>query len=254
MSNMQDIVRLAGLDIALPDRTNEPEQPPEEPSIEPVSNECCSDLKYALMDIIEAYSNEYNRINLPNLKSVYDEIINNLDRILGLVLKHKPDEAKTELNNLDDSVKTTLCKKDSRFSQYIECNVTESADVLSINDTLNTPEEEKKSRIQVPTKVINDIKASLRELGTDDHLPDHETKSQYEDYIKQALENLLAYLINPDESSIKLATIYLSSLDSATKVYVPASVWNYLAVSYGSASTDSIRNILKNKGGSYGAN
>jgi hypothetical protein len=267
-----DILRLAGLDITIDPST------PKEKEIElPQINSC---IKYGLTNAIEYYNSEYDKARSENVKQVYCEIIKSLDNILGCVLQNKTDAAKELFNQLDDRVKSGLLKYDESLANFF-CGeptpyespqtttdepeskepelkiikVTESkdifpdVDVLDISDTLHDEEEEKVEEIDVPKDVITDIKLRIKELDDGNnhtytaHLSDFEVINQQYDFAKKMLENLLEYLMNPDEQSIRYATLYVSTLDSVMKSYIPISVWKFLAISYSPGST--IKDILQ---------
>ena len=267
-----DILRLAGLDITLNPST------PKEIELPQIN----SGIKYGLTNAIEYYNSECDKARSENVKQVYCEIIKSLDCILGCILQNKGDEAKALFNQLDDRVKSGLLKYDESLANFFCCDqspykspetttsepeenqenepelkiikVNESKDifpdieVLDISDTLEDDEEEKPEEIDVPKDVITDIKLRIKELDDGNnhtytaHLSDFEIKNQQYAFAKSVLENILEYLMNPDEQSIRYVTLYVSTLDSVMKSYIPISVWKFLAISYSPGST--IKDIL----------
>lgn len=139
----------------------------------------------------------------------------------------KPEESKEE-----KSEEEPKSKKSS--------NIKESQDIkiLDLSDTIYDEEEPKPKKVDVPSEVIKDIKLRIKEMDDGDsreytaHLSGFEIQNQQYTYAKKALENILDCLIDPDEESIKYATLYLSNLDTVMKGYIPLSVWKFLCVTY----------------------
>lgn len=128
-------------------------------------------------------------------------------------------------------------RKAATLAKMKKKRVAEAA-LPTILDEPKASTEEKEPTVRVPANVIADIKTRISELD-DGH--NHEYTSHLSGYdvinfkytlIKNTLTTLLDYLTSADASSIMYATTYLTSLESATKQYVPASVWKYLAVDY----------------------
>ena len=105
-------------------------------------------------------------------------------------------------------------------------------------DEPKKPEYEDSPKVKVPTNIINDIKLQIKELDDGNnheytsHLSGYDVLNFRHTIIKNALNQILDYLTHSDEVQLAQAAIYLTSLDSATRQYVPASIWKFLAVDY----------------------
>lgn len=116
--------------------------------------------------------------------------------------------------------------------------VTEAAKLPTVLDEPKKPEYEDSPKVKVPTNIINDIKLQIKELDDGNnheytsHLSGYDVLNFRHTIIKNALNQILDYLTHSDEVQLAQAAIYLTSLDSATRQYVPASIWKFLAVDY----------------------
>lgn len=222
-----------------------------EKPVEPPKDSSC-DVKYCLMAAIEHYNNECSKCHAVNMSNVYNEIITQIDDIIGCVVRKCDEQAKQKFDALDEKVKQDILSLDESgcCHQYFGCNkkfiIKISSDVQEAVETLDkletTYEPEEVEEIKLPANVISDIKVAIKEYEADDnyHYISHIVDDKY-CRVKDALEVLLKYLTNPSEESVKLASVFINSLDSDTKFKVPGSVWKYLS----KPSGDSIGTRMK---------
>lgn len=103
-----DILRLAGVpsdQIKLV----VPAQPEATTTTNCEKNNC---VKYVIVDVIDTYTDHYDKSNATNTRSVYSEIINQLDDIVGCLARHCDEQAIDKFNRLDSKIKRDILKAD----------------------------------------------------------------------------------------------------------------------------------------------
>lgn len=263
---VDDLLRLAGVQGTIAKK---------EPIQVPQTTNSNNNVKYCLMSVIEYYNSECEKCNAVNAKNVYQEMISRVDDIIGCVSRHCDDLAKEKFEALDCKIKQDICKCDGWndcCKQYFNIaepqqeqpvvaepiikvsveEVNETVEVMtglemkpytgSENEASDYPREKEKS-VKIPTDVISDIKTKIKELDDGNnyhyisHLKDAEKlRTQYSS-LRSALEIILDYLTDACDESIKMAAVYVSSLDSVTKHQLPLSIWKFLCVPYVSGNT-----------------
>lgn len=237
-------------------------------------------VKYVIVDVIDRYTDHYDKSNATNTRSVYSEIINQLDEIVGCLARHCDEQAIDKFNRLDGKIKRDIIKADCdgvarKFFGCCEDKKEEQAEEPKEEQSDNKEEqshpqivkvekvEESKDfeeatpayddikTVTVPSEVISDIKLKLKELEDGNnfayykHLQHADKDEQHHCALTDALETLLAYLTDANEVSVKNAAVYMSSLDSARAHKIPASVWKYLSLSFYNKNYTSIRDRMK---------
>lgn len=269
-----DILRLAGVPTDQIKLVT-PQQPAQVSNVSNADTHCC--VKYVIVDVIDMYTDHYDKSTAINTKSVYSEIINQLDDIVGCLARHCDEQAIDKFNRLDSKIKRDIVKADcdgvaQKFfgccneEPKEECEEPEQNEAE--NDAQETPVVVKIAKIQeseecpcpvhgdiktfsVPSDVISDIKTKLKELEDGNnfdyykHLSSADKDEQHHCRVKDALDTLLLYLTDANEVSVKNAAVYMSTLDSATAHKIPASVWKYLSLTFYNKNYVSIRDRMK---------
>jgi hypothetical protein len=231
-----DILRLAGIQNTF-SLNNTQELP----------NTTNDSIKYILLNAIEKYNDSAHNNNVNNAKQLYADIIKKIDDIIGCVISNNIDNAKQLFDALDSNIKNNILAldTDNKIKDYFKCS--EPSNDITFQITKESCEDVES--IKVPTEIIKDIKMVIKELDDGNnyeyvsHLSGAKEELEKYGYIKQVLEQLLDYFTKANNLSINHAATYISSLDSDTKIYVPASVWKFLAVNY--SKDDSILDRMK---------
>jgi hypothetical protein len=160
-------------------------------------------VKYVIVDVIDKYTDHYDKSNATNTRSVYSEIINQLDEIVGCLSRHCDEQAIDKFNRLDSKIKRDIlkadcdgvakeffgcCKEESKDDEPVPATETEEEEISQTeepkqDDTLTVPfvakiekvEESKEKEtsspaydhvkeVTVPSDVISDIKMKIKEL------------------------------------------------------------------------------------------
>lgn len=197
-----DILRLAGvpsdqIKLVVPAQ-------PEATTTETTTCDDNSCVKYVIVDVIDMYTDHYDKSNASNTRSVYSEIINQLDDIVGCLARHCDEQAIDKFNRLDNKIKRDImkvdcegvakkffgcCKEESEKPEEaqepekeLKPNETQSEEtapeehqtvpvVVKFEKIKEAKEEETSSpaydtvkSVTVPSDVIDDIKMKIKEL------------------------------------------------------------------------------------------
>lgn len=201
--------------------------------VEPASD----NVKYVLLSAIEKYNDAANNSNLQNSIKLYADIIKKIDQIIGYISNNDSDNAKSLFSQLDKTVQNNILAldTDNEISNYFNTEKTDNIMFQITNESYNPDDVE---NCTVPSEVINDLKSAIKELDDGNnyeyisHLSGAKDQILKYQYIKQVLEQLITYFTNANNLSIKHASVYVTAVDNDTKVYIPASVWKFLAVNY----------------------
>jgi hypothetical protein len=185
-----DILRLAGVPA---DRINLVHPVPQ------VQAPCNNSVKYVLVDVIDTYTDHYDKCTAINVKSVYNEIIQQLDELVGCLARHCDEQAIDKFNRLDDKIKRDIMKADcggvaKAFFKCGSCTDTHGQEEQEhpepSEEELNDPEDQASASpavtiiklkesdepeecetatcdipdVTVPADVISDIKLKIKEL------------------------------------------------------------------------------------------
>jgi hypothetical protein len=127
------------------------------------------------------------------------------------------------------------------MGESVENTLNEEVEVEYMEDFLKkqaaeTKKEDKvkEETTKVPTAVISDIKAKIKDIEDEvkyiAHLPNVSNQLTNDVHTLLILNELLEYLKTGCEYSMKMAMTLIQTVDSATRVQIPVSVWEFLSI------------------------